>query len=99
MPCRYGKSNASANCAACYYVKTHYVYLTAASSTFSPSPYLDVCPGGVAEFTCTVEDKDTPVATFWRINETAVECVVFHSGAPVNCGPYHLTLNLPMGNR
>ena len=73
----------------------------ASSSTFSPSPYLDVCPGGVAELTCTVEDDGTPESTLWLINGiTAINCIVLNSGPPVNgsCGPFQLTLCPPVGN-
>ena len=61
---------------------------------------MDVCPGGVVEFTCTVEDDDTSEATFWRIDETSIECNLGHNSAPLNrsCGPFQLTLNPPVEN-
>ena len=95
---RYGKSKASAMQHASE--DSYYVCLTTASSTFSPSPHLDVCPSGVAEFTCTVEDDGTPEATLWRINEATIDCIVFHSDASLNrsCGPFHLTLNSAVEN-
>ena len=60
-----------------------------------------MCPGGVADFTCTVEDDGTPDSTLWLINGiTAINCIVLNSGPPVNgsCGPFQLTLCPPVGN-